>query len=229
MSTGRISVVVPVRDGERYLGEAIGSVLAGTRRPDELIVVDDGSGDGSAAVAEALGDPVRVLRRPPAGISAAVNAGIAAASGDLVGFIDADDLWTRDKLERQAEALAADPALDAVFGLAREFLSEDLAADERERLVLRPGEHPMRLRGTMLARREIIARVGPLDEGLRVGEFVDWHSRAEALGMRSAVLGQLVLHRRLHAANHGRRAQAARIDYVRVARAALDRRRLAEG
>ena len=51
MSTGRISVIVPVRDGERYLGEAIGSVLAGTRRPDELVVVDDGSGDGSAAVA----------------------------------------------------------------------------------------------------------------------------------------------------------------------------------
>jgi len=229
VSAERISVVIPVRDGERYLAEAIDSVLSGSRAPDEVIVADDGSADGSAAVAEAIGEPVRVVRLPPTGIAAAVNAGIAAASGDLVAFIDADDLWTADKLERQVEALAGDPGLDAVFGLGREFLSPDLTAGERELIVVRPGDHAMRVRGTMLARREVLDRAGPLDEGLRVGEFVDWHSRAEGLGMRSATLDRLVLHRRLHGNNHGRRAQASRIDYVRVARAALERRRLAEG
>ncbi len=225
---GRISVVIPVRDGERYLGAAIESVLGGTRPPDEVVVVDDGSRDAGAAVAEAFGGPVVVMRRPATGIAAAVNAGIAAAGGEFVGFIDADDLWAPAKLERQSAALAEDPRLDAVFGLAREFYSPDLPAAERERIVLRAGEHPTRMRGTMLARRELLDRVGPLDESLTVGEFVDWHSRAEGLGMRSAMLEELVLHRRLHATNQGRRASASQIDYVRVARAALRRRRLAE-
>ena len=227
-SAGSISVVIPVRDGERYLGEAIESVLGGTVPAAEVIVVDDGSTDSTAATAERIGDPVRVLRRPAAGIAAATNAGLAEASGDLVAFIDADDVWTPDKLELQLGALEDDPSLDAVFGLAREFYSPDLPASERERIVLRPGDHAARVRGTALLRSEMLDRTGPFDETLAVGEFVDWHDRAAGLGMRSIVLDRLVLHRRLHASNHGRTAAHARGDYVRVARAALLRRRAAE-
>ena len=82
--------VVPVRDGERYLEAALRSLLDQTRPPDELIVVDDGSRDGSASLAEALG--ARVLRRPPLGAAAARNAGVRATSADLLAFLDADDL-----------------------------------------------------------------------------------------------------------------------------------------
>lgn len=225
----RVSVIVPLRDGAAYVGEALASVLEGTRAPDEVIVVDDGSSDDGPAIAEAVGSPVRVLRRPPAGIGAATNAGLAEASGDLIGFIDADDLWTPEKLASQLAALAADESLDAVFGRAREFHSPDLEPAERDRVLLRAGDHPMRLRGTMLARRGLIDRVGGFDESLTVGEFVDWHDRAERSGMRSLMLDEVVLHRRLHSSNHGRRATGSRLDYVRVARAALERRRAAEG
>lgn len=225
----RVSVIVPVRDGAAYLGEALASVIGGTRRPAEVIVVDDGSEDAGAAIAEGIGSPVKVLRRPPRGIAAATNAGLAEAGGELIAFIDADDLWTPEKLERQLAALAADDGLDAVFGRVREFHSPDLPANERDRVLLRAGEHPMRLRGAMLARRELLDRVGAFDESLTVGEFVDWHDRAARAGMRSLVLDEVVLHRRLHASNHGRRTAGDRLDYVRVARAALQRRRAAGG
>ena len=95
---------MPVRDGERYLEAALRSLLDQTRPPDELVVVDDGSRDGSAALAEALG--VRVLRRPALGVAAARNAGVAATSADLVGFLDADDLAEPRRLELQVAALA---------------------------------------------------------------------------------------------------------------------------
>ena len=223
-----VSVVIPVRDGEQHLAEAIGSLFEGSVHPDEVVVVDDGSTDASAEVAERYGEPVRVLRRPAAGIAAATNAGLEAVNGKLVAFVDGDDLWAPGKLELQLGALDADPELDAVFGCVREFFSPELDDAERERIVLREGNHPTRVRGSMLARRELFDRVGPFEEALRVGEFVDWHDRAERLGMRSRMLDEVVLHRRLHATNHGRRADASRLDYVRVARAALQRRRAAE-
>jgi len=228
VSAERVSVVIPVRDCEAYIGEAIGSVLDGTRPPEEVVVVDDGSADASAAAAEARGEQVRVIRRPAAGIAAAVNAGVAEAAGDLIAFIDADDLWSPDKLEAQL-AVLADPGLDAVFGRVREFHSPELSAEQRAGVVRREGEHDARLRGTMLARRELLERVGPFDESLTIGEFVDWHTRAEGAGMRSAMLDRLVLHRRLHMSNMGRSSAGALGDYARIARAAIARRRALEG
>lgn len=220
-----VSVVIPLRDGGRYLEEAIGSVLGGSVAPAEVVVVDDGSVDAGPSVAAAFGEPVRVISQAALGIAAATNRGIAAARGDLIAFIDADDLWVHDKLEVQLDALRAEPALEAVFGHACEFHSPELTAEERDRILLKPGERPARLKGTGLLRRDALARVGPFDETLRVGEFVDWHSRATDAGLRSVVLDRVVLERRLHAFNHGRVAHEARMDYVKVARAALERRR----
>lgn len=220
-----VSVLIPVRDGERYIAAAIESVLGGTCAPVEVIVIDDGSTDASGAAAAACSDRVRVVRQDARGIGVALNRGLAEARGELIAFVDADDLWTSGKLAWQLEALAEDPGLDAVFGLVEEFHSEDLPAEERAVLVLRPGSHPARVRGAMLARRGLFERVGPFDEALTVGEFVDWQSRAEAAGMRMRVLERVVLRRRLHARNLGRSAADARLDYVRVARAALRRKR----
>lgn len=221
---GDVSVVIPVRDGARYLPAAIDSVVGGSVSPAEVVVVDDGSTDSTAEIAADRGDPVRIIRSPPRGVASATNLGLAEVARELVAFIDADDLWSASKLELQLDALAADSTLDAVFGHAREFQSPDLTPAERAEVEPRPGNHPVRLRSTMLAWRALFDRVGPFDESLRVGEFVDWHARASELGMRSRMLEETVLHRRLHASNLGRRAAGDRIDYVRVARAALRRR-----
>ena len=111
-----VSVVIPTHDRGRVVVEAIESALAQTHPPLEVIVVDDGSTDDTAERVGRLRDArVRYLRRPHAGVSAARNAGIAAATGDLVAFLDSDDLWKPDKAEAEIAALARYPSAGGVF------------------------------------------------------------------------------------------------------------------
>src|SRR5690242_4967891 len=93
-----VTCIVPVFNGERYLGEALDSIFAQGHQPLEVLVVDDGSTDGSAAVAKSYGDRVRYFFQPNAGPAAARNLGLEAARGEFIAFLDADDLWHRDKL-----------------------------------------------------------------------------------------------------------------------------------
>jgi len=98
----RISVVIPVYNGSKYLPDALASVVNQTLKPYEIIVVDDGSTDGSADIAKAFGEKIIVLSQANRGESAARNVGINAASGDWIAFLDADDVWLPEKLERQS-------------------------------------------------------------------------------------------------------------------------------
>lgn len=111
-----ISVVIPAFNNERHLGRAIDSVLAQTRPAEELIVVDDGSTDRTGEVARAYGDKIRYLRQENAGASAARNAGIRAAAGEWIAFLDADDEWLPDKLALQTEHLENHPELPWTCG-----------------------------------------------------------------------------------------------------------------
>jgi glycosyltransferase involved in cell wall biosynthesis len=125
-----ISVVIPCFNREARLGAAIESALGQELAPLEIVVVDDGSTDGSAVVAESFGEPVRVIRTPNRGPSAARNLGIEEARGDWIAFLDSDDVWSPEKLTRQAEALTAYPGVSLVFADTRTLISgqEDIAS-----------------------------------------------------------------------------------------------------
>jgi len=220
----RISVLIPVRDGERYLGEAIASALAQEVRPLEIVVVDDGSRDGSAAVARAFGGVVRVVAQEHAGIGAARNRLVAEAGGDLAAFLDADDRWLPGALAAHLAALAAAPAAAMAFGLMRQFVSPELPAPERARLVCPEGPAQGFHAGAALIRRDAFPRVGAFRTDLRVGEFVDWLMRARGAGVTETTHGAVVLERRLHDRNIGREKHVT-ADYLAVVRAALARRR----
>lgn len=220
-----VSVVIPARNAERYLAEAAGSIRAGTVGADEIVVVDDGSSDRTAAIAADLGEPVVCVSQGPLGLAAACNAGVRASSGELVGFVDSDDLWTARKLELQLDALEADPSIDAVFGHVVEFASPELTEADRAGFVVHEAPAPARLRGTMLARRELLEEVGPFEESIRIGDFIDWQARAQDAGAKLTLLDDVVLERRIHLWNMGRaEAAAARLEYVRVIRRIRDRR-----
>src|SRR6476469_5199531 len=109
-----VSVVIPAFDAERFLGEAIESVLAQTYAPVETIVVDDGSSDGTVAVASAYAE-VTVVEQPNGGPAAARNRGFAASRGELIAFHDSDDAMTPDKLEVQAGLLIDRPEVGCVL------------------------------------------------------------------------------------------------------------------
>ena len=220
-----ISVIVPAHNAAPYLAEAIDSIRAQAYGNLEIVVVDDGSTDATAEVAAAEG--VRLLRQPQGGAGAARNAGLELARGDLLAFLDADDLWTEGKLRAQLRALAAQPHVDLVFGHVEHFISPEIDA-VKAGLYCPPGKHPAYLVGCLLARASAFRRVGNFREDLRVGEFVDWLARAEELGLRSHIPDETVLRRRIHSTNLGLTRRDSSRDYAVVLKAALDRRRRME-
>jgi glycosyltransferase involved in cell wall biosynthesis len=220
-----ISVIIPVYNGERYLAEAIESVLAQTYRPIEVIVVDDGSTDGSARVAQQWAE-VRYHSQPHSGAAAARNYGVQLAQGDLFAFLDADDLWVQDKLERQVVTLREHPELDMVFGYVEQFHSPELDENTRQRLK-GAGQRMVGYHiGTMLIRREAFLGVGLFSEQWQVADFIDWYARAMETGIKSMVLPAVLMKRRLHSQNLGvRQRDSVRSVYTQVLKTALDRRR----
>lgn len=219
--------MIGVYNGAPYLGEAIESVLAQDYEPIELIVVDDGSTDGSAEVARSFRQ-VQVVSQENAGNGAARNRAVEEAAGALYAFLDADDRFMPGKLSLQKAALDADPGLDMVFGHVREFLSPEL--DDRVRASLRPPAPepmPWTAPNLMLIRSESFQRVGLFTTAVRVGVTVDWFARAAEAGLRYAVLPEVVLERRLHTQNNGLRERASRSQYLEVIRQAMERRRAA--
>ncbi len=217
-----VSVIIPIYNGERFLRQAVVSVLSQEYAPIEVIVVDDGSRDASATIARGFGPPVTCLSQANGGAASARNAGVEASRGELIAFLDADDLWLPGKLHAQVDALSEDPELACVFGLVEHVSEgEEAAGLEVHVAADAAGLAP----GTMLIRREAFFRVGLFKLGLVMGEFLDWYARATELGLHSKVLPQRMLQRRLHAGNTSRGLAASRTDYLHVLRAALERRR----
>lgn len=224
-----VGVVMPARDAGRYIGEAIASVLEQAAAPAELVVVDDGSSDDTAAIAASFGDRLRLIRQAPSGPAAARNRGLAALATDLLGFLDADDVWPPDSLAIRLGALADDPAVELCFGHMEQFVSPELDERERRRLYVAPRPQPAWASSAMLARRAVFERVGGLDEDRRAGDFLDWLLRARVAGVSMRMLDDVVLRRRLHLANLTRREPEANAHYLAVVRAELARRRAAGG
>lgn len=220
-----VSVIIPVYNCERYLAQAIESVLAQTYRPIEIIVVDDGSTDRSADVAKRFAVPVRYCFQSHSGSGAARNRGIRMATGSHFAFLDADDLWVQDKLACQMKAFNNDSELDMVFGHTRQFYSPDLVTSLKAKMHYTQEVMPAYTPSSLLVKRTAFFRVGFFSTNWRVGEFMDWYLKAMELRLKSLMLPAVMLQRRLHCNNTGIRNRDSKADYLRILKASLDRRR----
>jgi glycosyltransferase involved in cell wall biosynthesis len=229
---GLASVVIPAYNEERYLGDAVRSVLDQTYRPIEVIVVDDGSTDGTAGVAEGIAE-VRLLRQPNRGLGAARNAGAAAAGGEYIAFHDADDLMTPDKLAKQIGHLERHPACGCVLARQRLLLEEGAPLPFWVRETPFPhgpevpagggGEEPHTM--TMVMRRAALDEVGPFDERLRIAQDIDWYFRAQESGVGVEILDDVLLIRRVHPASLTQDAEGSRRELFMAFRNRMNRRR----
>jgi glycosyltransferase involved in cell wall biosynthesis len=195
-----VSVIVIVKNGERFLAEALHSIQRQTLPPLEILVVDGGSTDRTAEIARSFAG-ARYLRQPDSGISNAYNFGIAQAQGELLAFLSHDDLWTPDKLAVQAGYLLAHPVCQYVVSRIRSFLEPGetpLAGFRRELLDETPVAYIME---TLLARRGLFEVVGLHDPGLPTAGDVDWYARVFDADVVGHVCEQVLVHKRVHSRN----------------------------
>ncbi|HEX2022057.1 MAG TPA: glycosyltransferase [Candidatus Thermoplasmatota archaeon] len=179
----RVSVVCPAYNAERHVARAVDSALGQSFRDLEVVVVDDGSTDGTAGVLAGYGEPVRVVRQENRGAYAARNAGLRAARGSLIAFLDADDRWMPDKLARQVALLDERPRAALVF-------SDGIVVDRSGRRPPRtffaaaPPSRGMAFRrllrrnfipqSSVVVRAEILRRVGPFPETRLAADYLQW-------------------------------------------------------
>jgi glycosyltransferase involved in cell wall biosynthesis len=225
-----VSCIVPVFNGALYLRDALDSALRQTYAALEVIAVDDGSTDGTPDILRAYGARVRVIRQENAGPATARNAGIRAARGEFVSFLDADDVLDADKLSRQIARFAARPELDISVTHVRNFWIPELREEEarfREHRMARAV--PGYLASTMVARRGVFAVVGEFDASRRFADSTDWFLRAAQHGTVVEALPDVLYFRRIHHGNRSRRWSAAsRDEFFGLVKAHLDRRRGAD-
>lgn len=230
MAAELISCIIPVFNGERYLGATIENILAQTYKPLEVIVADDGSTDGTAAVADGFGAAVRRVAQSNQGHAAARNLGLQYSRGALIAFQDADDLWHPQRLERQMEVLARRPDVAGCVTLVRNFW-ENQTQEEAE------AQHGRRARAVagftfpcLLAHRWAFDRVGLFDVGLRHCNDTDWFLRARAAGCAIEVLEEVLCFRRMHEANCSTTNADASIDeYLLLLKRHVDKQRSGDG
>jgi glycosyltransferase involved in cell wall biosynthesis len=227
VSTTLVSCVIPVFNGERYVADAIRSILDQRHRPLEIIVVDDGSTDGTASVVKSFGAEIRYVRQENAGPVVARNHGIAEADGEFAAFLDSDDLWHPDKLSRQLARFRERPELAYSVTLVQNFWEADVS-HERDRSKNHPRARPIPgyVTGALMVTREWMKATGGFDTSLVHGDSTDWFSRVEAMGGVGELLREVLMFRRLHGGNLSRRSAGdSRDEFLHLLKSRLDSRR----
>ena len=198
MAADGISVIIPAYNVDGFIAEAFNSVAAQTKTVHEILVIDDGSTDRTAAWLRAMAQKdarLRVLTSDRLGPSGARNVGLRAATQSIIAFLDADDAWPRDKIERQMERLSASDRPDIVSGLIRRFHKLKPGA-------LTPDGGPREVMsnvnlGACLFRRKAFDVVGPFDERLLHCEDLDLMFRVREVGLKVAIMREITLYYRI--------------------------------
>lgn len=234
----KVSVIIPVRNGRNYIDEAIDSILSQTFRSFEIVVINDGSTDGDYNELTLKDPRIRVLHLTGSGVSTARNHGMQAAQGELITFLDADDVWFPGKLQAQVNYLQAHPEVGVVFGgflkweanQAGEFqpasgLMTDCSAITCCETARSGWLYTRLLMGllvgmnTAMLRRSVMSAIGGFNTSLRQAEDYDFWLKASRVAEMHALDGRVALYR-IHPASamHRLAQDNALITVLRAAR-----------
>jgi glycosyltransferase involved in cell wall biosynthesis len=223
-----VSIIIPVYNYERYLAEAIQSSLDQSFADKEVIVVNDGSSDGSGEVAEGFGDAIRYFHQERGGNGSARNLGVSHSAGEYLSFLDADDRWHPAKIEKEVALLKSNPQLDGARSLVREFISPELSDEERQKIRATHDVIPGLLHyGTM--RKGAFERLGGFTTDLQLAVGVDFSARWADLSLQAQLVEEVLVERRLHSNNNWARESSRHSDLAMAVKASLLRRRKAAG
>ena len=214
----RTSVIMPVRNGARFLSEALHSVLPQLAGNDEIVVVDDASIDATRSVLAAMQDRrIRVLDGSGRGVSSARNIGLKAATGEFIAFLDHDDLWPRRRHAVLLQALIAHANIDCAIGRIRLRMERNAIALQKF-LHLEGRLAPNLHLGAALFRRQILDMVGAFDEDMRFWEDSDYFLRLVERDYSTILCDVDALIYRRHEANATCDVAASREDMLKMIR-----------
>lgn len=217
-----VSVVMPVYNGEAFLCEAIQSIQHQGHDCLEIILVDDGSEDGTARIASEFGKAVHYVYQENRGAAAARNRGLKTATGDVIAFLDADDLWCEKKLARQLQLLISDPLVDMVHGYTQRIRSEETENGVVSWQKFGPA-WPALSFGSSIMRKAAFDKVGYLDETMAFNEDVDWFVRAREASLNTISHDDLVQLYRRHENNITRDRKGNKTYLLKALKNSIDR------
>jgi glycosyltransferase involved in cell wall biosynthesis len=218
----KVSVIIPVYNGSKYLATTLESVLAQTYPLHEIIVIDDGSTDSSPEILRSYGDRLRVIRQHNQGVAVARNTGLTHASGELITFIDQDDLWPAGRTRLMVEALRAAPSAQLAAGLVEVLYErarppsplDDFGTVMREFYV-----------GSLCVRRELFDTLGPFHTGIGYADDVDFMMRRREAKVETVYLEDVTLIYRMHEGNTSSDRVVTNSNLMSALRESLRRRR----
>lgn len=198
MNYPKVSVIIPVYDGESFIRDSINSVISQSYDNWECVVVDDGSTDESAAIIKSFEQVVYVQQEHQC-VAAARNRGVRQASGDYLAFLDADDIWDLDKLKIQVDFMERNLEVDYSVTRHSIFLDHELKElPAWVRTERQEAETTAYIPSALLVRRSVFDAVGGFDETYRIGDDSDWFLRARDAGFRVGILEKNLLYKRVH-------------------------------
>jgi glycosyltransferase involved in cell wall biosynthesis len=222
----KASVIIPVYNGSRYLATTLESVLAQSYALHEIIVIDDGSTDSSPDILRSYGDRLRVTRQDNQGIAAARNAGLRQVTGDVINFIDQDDLWPAGRTEALVSALQSDPDALVAVGQVEILYERSRPPDPSENLGAAVREFYV---GSLCARKQVFELLGPFHTGLGYADDLDFMLRRREAKIKTVYLDDVTLQYRLHESNTSINRNVTNAHFMAALRESLRRRRKEEG
>ncbi len=198
-----ISALIPVYNTERFVAEAIESVLSQTYPPMEIIIYNDCSTDNTGAIVKTFGDRVRYIEGEKIGFPAVRNFLLTQAKGDWIAFQDADDVWMPQKLEKQVSFMQQNPEMHACLGLAELFLERGCTLPPNFRKSLLEEPSAQFFIPNMLSKKKVFDVVGNfICYGDSTAVDSEWFVRVNDANIKIGIVNEVLYKRRLHDTNH---------------------------
>jgi glycosyltransferase involved in cell wall biosynthesis len=219
-----VSVIIPTFNRAAIIGRALCSVMEQTVSPHEIIVVDDGSTDGSRDIVSRQLPCARYIYQENGGPALARNRGLQEARGNMIAFLDSDDFWTKNKLEIQLALFDKDPALDIVSGQTQTIRDKNPPTANAVEDIGEP-THLFAYLSASLLKKSCFDRVGPFNPGLRFANDMDWAMRAREIGLKRVFHDGIVSYYLRHGSNMTLDIEQTAQEAIAALKFSLDRRR----
>ncbi len=221
-----VSIIICAFNAEKYLEFAIKSAIDESADNTEIIYYDDGSLDSSVKIAKEYQDKLKIISCRHVGLSAARNNAINFSQGKFLSFLDADDLFTKGRVNELLSLFRKDPDLDIVFGSVAQFINPDLGMELSRSPQLITNAMPACYIGTMMIKQASFLKVGMFQPGIDLAYFMEWYARVQEKGLKINKTDYPVVLRRIHSDNLGiRKRNVFLSEHAKVIKAMLERRR----